>query len=248
MHEIDRWILLRAEELVRRCRAWYEELAFHRVYQALYSFATTDLSAIYFDVLKDRLYTAAPRSLARRSAQTALARINDALVRMLAPMLSYTCEEVWKYMTRPADAPDSVHLTLFPEPEELTAGFAAVHRASFNKWERLVAVRDQVLKSLEVARQAKFIGAPLEARLRLSAGDELYPLLAEYKDVLPGLFIVSQVSLENGAGVDFSVHVDRAEGRKCERCWKYTTDVGAHPDLPTICGACAEAVMEMNPH
>ena len=121
MPEIDQWILLRAEELVAKCRGWYDEFAFHKVYRAVYDFTTTDLSAIYFDVSKDRLYTAAPRSVLRRSAQTAMHRIIYALVRLLAPLLSFTAEEVWGYFCKPANSPESVHLTVFPEPSELTS-------------------------------------------------------------------------------------------------------------------------------
>jgi isoleucyl-tRNA synthetase len=109
----------------------------------------------------------------------------------------------------------------------------------------LIAVRDVVLKQLEVSRQDKFIGAPLEARVRLKAGDKIYPLLEEYLNELPGLFIVSQVALDRTVGDDLSVEIERAQGEKCERCWKYTTDVGEDPDFPTVCAACKDAVKEI---
>ncbi|MBZ5607922.1 MAG: isoleucine--tRNA ligase [Acidobacteriia bacterium] len=244
MTEIDRWILLRAEDLVARCRAWYGEFAFHKVYRAVYDFAATDLSAIYFDVSKDRLYTAAPKSLRRRSAQTAIHRITYALVRLVAPLLAFTTEEVWSYLPKPAGSLESVHLSLFPEAEELTEGFTAEHRKLLEKWEKLMAVREQVLKPLELARQEKFIGAPLEARVRLKAGDDLYPLLSEYLSELPALFIVSQVELEQASGA-LAAQIERAAGDKCERCWKYTTEVGKDTEFPTLCAACKEAVQEM---
>jgi len=239
MLELDQWILLRAEDLVARCRAWYAEFAFHKVYRALYDFATVDLSALYFDVLKDRLYTAATKSHARRSAQTALYRVAYALVRLVAPVLAFTAEEVWTHLQQPG----SVHLALFPESAELTAGLPDHHRKRAANWDRLMEVREDVLKSLEEARKQKFIGAPLEARVRLTANSNLYPLLLEYARELPALFIVSQVALDQQPG-DVSVEVERADGVKCERCWKYTTDVGAEPQLPTICAACADAVKE----
>jgi len=245
MLEMDQWMLIRAEDLTRRVRGFYDEFAFHRVYQAIYNFATTDLSALYFDVLKDRLYTAAPRSRARRSAQTVMDRIQNALVRMLAPLIPYTTEEVWSHIRHRPGGPESVHLALFPAPEELTEGLPAEGRERAGNWDRLVEVRETVLKSLEVARQERFIGAPLEARIHLRANGDLYPLLEQYARELPGLFIVSQVSLEGRAETTVSVHVERAEGTKCERCWKYTTDTGAHPDLPTVCAACAGAVVEL---
>jgi isoleucyl-tRNA synthetase len=243
--ELDRWILLQAERLVRDCRRWYEELAFHRIYHAIYDFATTELSAVYFDVLKDRLYTTAPRSRARRSAQTALYRINYALVRLAAPLLSYTAEEVWQHMRKPAGAPSSVHLALFPEPEELAAGLGEAARHRSRNWERLMSVRESVLKSLETARQEKLIGAPLEARVHLRAAPDLYPLLEEYATELPALFIVSQVAVERQPEGALSVEIGRAAGVKCERCWKYSTDVGANPAWPTICPPCVAAVEEI---
>ncbi len=170
MLEIDRWILSRAEEVVRQCRQSYKELAFHKVYRAIYDFAATDLSAVYFDVLKDRLYTAGTRSRARRSGQTALYKIHYALTRLIAPLLSFTAEEVWGYTAKPAGAPESVHMALLPEPEELAGGLEG---ASLEKWNRLMTVRETVLKALEESRQAKVIGAPLEARVRLQGFAEL---------------------------------------------------------------------------
>jgi isoleucyl-tRNA synthetase len=244
MREIDQWILTRAEQLTARCCAFYNEYAFHRVYQSLYNFAIVDLSSIYFDVLKDRLYTTARRSKARRSAQTALWRLTHALARLLAPIMSFTTDEAWSYLRKPAGDAESVHLTCFPEPRDLTAGLTEDNRMRTSNWERLIPVRETVLKSLEIARQEKFIGGNLEAKVHLKAGDGLLPLLQEYAAELPSLFIVSQVSLEGHADADLSVHVERAGGVKCERCWKYTFDVGSNPQLPTVCAACAEAVLE----
>jgi isoleucyl-tRNA synthetase len=236
---IDQWILLRAEDLAARCRAWYENFEFHKVYHSVYAFATVDLSAVYFDILKDRLYTAATKSAARRSAQTALYRLLDALVRLMAPLMSFTAEEVWGHMGRT----ESVHIACFPEPSELTAGFDDAARQCAQDWDRLMEVRDTVLKSLEAARNEKLIGAPLEACVRLAAGADLYPLLEQYARELPALFIVSQVALDRADTL--SVQVERAAGRKCERCWKYTIDIGVDTRFPTICGACAEAVDEI---
>jgi isoleucyl-tRNA synthetase len=236
--DIDQWILLRAEDLVARCRVWYENFEFHKVYHTVYAFATVDLSAVYFDVLKDRLYTSAAKSKARRSAQTALYRLLDALVRLLAPIMCFTAEEVWLNMGRAG----SVHTAYFPEPSELSAGIGDAARKRTADWDRLMEVRDSVLKSLETARNEKLIGAPLEARVRISANGDLHPLLQQYARELPGLFIVSQVAIESG---DSGISIERAAGDKCERCWKYTTDVGSNPKLPTVCAACAGAVEEM---
>ena len=193
MLEIDRWILARAENLVRSCRGWYREQAFHKVYRAIYDFATTDLSAVYFDVLKDRLYTAATKGKSRRSGQTALYKVHYALTRLAAPLLAFTTEEVWGYTKKPAGAPESVHLALLPEPEELASGLDA---AKLETWERLMETRNRVLKALEEARQAKLIGTSLEARVRLRLRIGAFELHREYESVLPSLFIVSQVVLD----------------------------------------------------
>ncbi|MBV6434066.1 MAG: Isoleucine--tRNA ligase [Bryobacteraceae bacterium] len=243
--EFDQWILWRAGNLIERCRNNYADFAFHRVYQALYNFATSDLSAIYFDVIKDRLYTAAPKSLYRRSAQTSLYKLTSLLARLMAPLLTFTTEEAWQHFQRVEGDPDSVHLTLFPEPSYPTEGLPAAQLERVANWDKLMPVRDQVLKALEVARQEKFIGAPLEARIRLQAGDALYPLLDEYRAQLPALFIVSQVALENHAEADLAVHVEGAAGQKCERCWKYSTLVGIDPDFPTVCDWCSAALKEL---
>jgi isoleucyl-tRNA synthetase len=242
--ELDQWILVRAEEVVSRSRIWYDDFEFHKVYRAVYDFATVELSSIYFDVLKDRLYTSAPKSPARRSAQTALYRLAFALVRLFAPILSFTMEEVWGHLNQP----ESVHTAYFPEPAELTEGIGAADRKRVENWTRLIEVRESVLKSLETARQEKLIGAPLEARVQLSADGDLYPLLSQYASDLPGLFIVSQVELHNHAQEGVQAIIERARGTKCERCWKYTEDVGSAPEFPTICSTCAAAVREIQHH
>ena len=169
MLEIDRWILARTEDLIRRCRGWYDEMAFHKVYRAIYDFATTDLSAVYFDIFKDRLYTAATSSQARGAAdRRRFYKVHYALMRLIAPLLAFTAEEVWSHTAKPAGAPDSVHLALLPEPEEVASG---LDRGEARRWDRLMEVRDVVLKALEEARQAKLIGTSLEARVRLAGAN-----------------------------------------------------------------------------
>jgi isoleucyl-tRNA synthetase len=247
MTGVDAWILVRAGELVEQCRAWYSQYAFHKVYRAVYDFATTELSAVYFDVAKDRLYTAGPNSRARRSAQTALFRLNSALVRLLAPLLAYTCEEVWKHMKAGNTEAESVHLTYFSEPGELTAGLSSVQRRAAQDWEALIPVRDRVLKALDEAREDKVIGSSLEAAVSLGAAGELHALLTRNLAELPGWFIVSQVELnaQDAASEELAVEVERARGDKCERCWKFTLDVGSNPKFPTVCAACAEVLEDL---
>ncbi len=233
MLEIDRWILARTEDLIRRCRGWYDTLEFHKVYRAIYDFTTADLSARYFDILKDRLYTAATSSPGRRSGQSALYRVHYALVRLIAPLLAFTAEEVWSYTAKPANAPNSVHLALLPEPEEVASGLPAVTLA---EWDRLMEVRDVVLKALEEARQAKLIGTSLEARVRLQG-------YKGFEAQLPSVFIVSQVVLEPGE--ELKAVIERADGVKCERCWKYSTAVGQDAEFPTVCDSCSAALRDM---
>jgi isoleucyl-tRNA synthetase len=238
MLDIDRWILSRTETLIRRCRASYNDLEFHKVYRAIYDFAATDLSSLYFDVLKDRLYTAGTRSIDRRSGQTALYRIHYALVRLMAPLLAFTAEEAWSFTAKPPGAPESVHLALLPEPEEAASGFTSgLDAEKLADWDALIAAREPVLKALEEARQAKQIGTSLEARVRIPVTD----LLKRYEKDLPALFIVSQVVLDSIEGII----VERASGEKCERCWKYSEAVGQDADFPTVCERCAPVLKEL---
>jgi isoleucyl-tRNA synthetase len=251
MEELDRWMLSRTAELVSQCRKWYEGFEFHRVFHALHDFAVVDLSAFYFDVLKDRLYTFAPKNRSRRSAQTAVYRIAKALLSLLTPITVFTAEEVWRYFPHVNGDPESAHIALFPASEALGIAFDSAKSAN---WEKLLVVRTEVLRALESARNAKTISGALEAKIVLSAAKDLAPLLEEYKSWLPGLFIVSQVELAGTAATDaqksellpgLSVAVHRADGTKCERCWNYSPHVGENADYPTVCERCVKALNEI---
>ncbi len=251
MHAIDQYILLRAAEATRDVRRHYDEFVFHKVYQRLKDFCIVDLSAIYFDVLKDRLYTYAPRSQARRSAQTALWRLGDALVRLLAPIMSFTSEEVWSYLPASVRLQESVHLTEFPQPEDLTGALpAGFDRAQLeSEWELLLNVRTEVLKALEEARARKEIGGGLEAQIVLGAPESLHPLLERYREQLRYLFIVSDVVLEKATTANgdsaLAIKVNRAPGEKCERCWNYSVHVGEDKTYPTVCERCSAVLHEI---
>jgi isoleucyl-tRNA synthetase len=250
MHSIDQFILLRAAELDKAVREHYESFTFHRLYAALKDFCIVDLSAIYFDVLKDRLYTSAPKSVARRSAQTALWRLGEALARLLAPIMSFTAEEVWTFLPK-TSRPDSVHLALFPEPRELTGDIPGNFDAASLQadWDTLLAVRGEALKVLETARADKRIGGGLEAQLHIAAPEKAYAVLERYHDQLRYVFIVSDVMLEkaassNGAaGLTITVH--KAPGQKCERCWNYSIHVGEDLGYPTVCERCSAVLAEI---
>ncbi|HUK86960.1 MAG TPA: isoleucine--tRNA ligase [Terriglobales bacterium] len=255
MRALDRYMLLRAVELAEQVREWYERFYFHRIYQAVNEFCVVDLSAVYFDVLKDRLYTSAPRSRARRSAQTAVWRIGEALVRLLAPMMSFTADEIWQALPALAGREESVHLALFPARQQLLgdAGAAAPAQASalMAEWARLFEVRAEVLKALEGARRSELIGSSLEAQVKILAPESLYPLLEQHlrEGTLREWFIVSGVSLERSPGgngaTGIQVEVSRAPGQKCERCWNYSVRVGEDPSYPTVCERCSAALEEI---
>jgi len=250
MQEIDRWILGRAAALVRQAREDYERYEFHKVYHAVYNFCIVDLSAVYLDILKDRLYTAAKSSPARRSAQTALYRIAHALARLAAPLLCYTADEVWDYLPGAKQEAASVHLAELPRPEELDAGLPAEKAAA---WGTLLEVRREVLKALEQGRQAKKIRSSLEAQVYLRVTDSLAPVLESHRDQLRALFIVSAVQLgtEARAGTfpaelaGLEIGIKPAEGKKCERCWNYSPQVGRFAGFPTVCERCAPVLEEL---
>jgi len=251
LDEIDRWMLERTADIVKRCREWYAAYEFHRVYHAIHDYCVVDLSAFYYDVLKDRLYTKSPNSRSRRSAQTAVWKITSALVRLAAPILVFTAEELWKYLPKASGEPGSVHIALFPQEADLHSGIPA---GKASTWELLGKVRGEVLKTLETARnEKKLINSGLEAKVLLNADLELKAKLKHYLPVLPALFIVSQVDFISAGTGDFrseavpglEVTVQRADGKKCERCWNYSTRVGENPRYPTICERCSEAIAEI---
>ena len=245
MVSLDQYMLRRTAVVTFALRNWYDEFAFHKIYHRVNDFCIVDLSAFYFDVLKDRLYVSAPKSHGRRSAQTAIWRIGEALVRLLAPIMSFTCEEVWQYLPRAVERDESVHLASFPAPSEFAS---EADSKSDEDWTTLRSVRDEVLKALEEARNNKLIGTGLEAQVILTASDPVYSVLKRYADHLRYLFIVSAVTLTqasgNGTG---SVHLEvkKADGAKCERCWNYSTHVGEDKNYPTVCERCSPVLKEL---
>ncbi|MBI4764252.1 MAG: isoleucine--tRNA ligase [Deltaproteobacteria bacterium] len=247
MEELDRWALLQLQKVISRVRRAYEQYDFHVVYHTLYQFCTNELSAFYLDILKDRLYTSAPKSWERRSAQTALLIILKALVRLMAPILSFTAEEVWACLSEADKEFESVHLTQFPD-----INITLADEELDQRWTVLLALRSEVTKALEQARRSQLIGNPLDARVILKLSNSLMPAIQPYAEFLPTLFIVSQVEIHSGseplegfASSEFSeliIRIERARGEKCERCWNFRTEVGSFPDHPTLCSRCHEAV------
>ena len=233
---LDRYMLARTGELVEKVVGWYEAMEFHRVYHAVNEFCIVELSALYLDVLKDRMYTLAPSSVERRSAQTVLWRITEALVRLVAPVLSFTAEEVWGYLPQVEGREASVHLAEFPQAESFS-------QTESEAWQTVFAVRDHALRSLEEARKAKQLGKALEARLNIAVPPAELALLRKIEGSLKELFNVSQVCLVEGSVV--AVEALAADGDKCARCWNYRTDVAPFGPWPEVCGRCAEALTAM---
>ncbi len=253
MEALDQYMLRQTCSFATDVCNAYEEFAFHKIYHRVNHFCIVDLSAFYFDVLKDRLYISAPKSHARRSAQTAIWRIGEALVRLLAPVMSFTCEELWPYLPKAADRLESVHLAKFPVTTEILGGSAASATdsgasKSDEEWASLRSVRDEVLKALEEARNNKLIGTGLEAQVSIGASDPLYSVLQHYANQLRYLFIVSAVTLSQGSGNGTGgVHVEvkKADGAKCDRCWNYSTHVGEDKAYPTVCERCSAVLKEL---
>ena len=249
MEALDQYTLRQTAAFASDVRKWYDEFAFHKIYHRVNHFCIVDLSAFYFDVLKDRLYISTPKSQARRSAQTAIWHIGEALVRLLAPITSFTSEEIWQFLPKTEDRPESVHLALFPASSDILGPGAKEQDEPQDKdWATLRSVRDEVLKALEEARNKKLIGTGLEAQVSITMPDPVFSLLKRYEGQLRYLFIVSAVTLVQGSGNGSGgVHVEvkKADGLKCERCWNYSTRVGEDKNNPTVCERCAAVLKEI---
>jgi len=235
--EVDAWALSRLEHLKEELNAAYESWELHRVYHAAYNFCVRELSSFYLDILKDRLYTDSRASVSGRSCRTVLYEILTELAKMLAPVLSFTCEEVWAHLGKKG----SIHLEAWPK--------AAVKRRDAEleqKWQKLMGVREKVLKALEDKREKKEIGNSLEADVELSASKEVCDFLNGFKEDLPGLLLVSRALVRESSdpliAENFKVTVTKARGKKCERCWNYRESVGQEDKHPTLCGRCVKVL------
>jgi isoleucyl-tRNA synthetase len=245
MQPLDQYILARTAELDAAIRKAFDEFEFHRAYQSLNEFINADLSALYLDVVKDRLYTFAPQSAGRRSAQTAMWRIAEALTRLIAPILSFTAEEVWQFLPKVDGREASVHLALFPEMLEIVPGSVA---GIEQDWEKMLTMRQLVMVELEALRLAKAIGKSLDAGVRVIAteGSAEAMVLQKYEAGLAEFFNVSQASIQSVAATQDAsamlVEAQVAEGAKCGRCWRVVADVGVDARWSEVCGRCAEAL------
>ncbi len=249
MEELDRWVLNRLQELNERVLKAYEDFEFHLVYHSLHNFCVLDLSAFYLDIIKDRLYTSPGQSLARRSAQTAMNEILESLVRLMAPVLSFTSDEIWQHMKEKGHSP-SIHTELFVP---VNATYKDPELAG--RWEDIIALRKEVTKALELARKDKKIGHPLDASVTVGLSPDLMEKIAPYEEQLRSIFIVSSVdikdmdqlekSLESETFPGLRVKISPSTDPKCERCWVHDPTVGNDTNSPTICKRCIQALAEM---
>ena len=246
LEPIDKWALNRLDELNNKCKDAFDKFEYHIIFHAIHNFCVVDMSNFYLDVLKDRLYVEKADSETRRAAQTTIYKVLDTLTLLLAPIISFTANEIWQFM--PHDATRNGEHVILNDYPSLTGvnvddGFAA-------KWEKLHTLRDDVKKAIENARNQKIIGASLDSEVELFANGEILDFLKENESVLPEILIVSSVKITDGDGGDFhgdmsvGVTVRKAGGEKCERCWSYSNTVGSNAEHPTLCARCAKIISE----
>ena len=251
MTALDRFALDKLNGVIARVKTAYEEFDFHVVFHTLYNYCTVDLSSFYLDILKDRLYVEHPHGSLRKAAQTALYHILSSLIRLMAPILVFTSEEVWAEFLADANKTSSVHLSSFPE--EIPGASLGKEERSF--WNKMLLVRQEASKALEEARTGKVIGSSLEAKLIITGPEDFVSQVRNMEDPA-GFFIVSQVELRELADVEtdrddmnplggIKVQTARAEGEKCPRCWIWSTNIGTHGTFPDVCPRCAGVLSGM---
>lgn len=247
LEEFDKWALLRLAQVQEKVTAAFENYEFHVMYHTVHNYCTVDLSSIYLDVLKDRLYTSGATSVSRRAAQTTMYHILKTLVVMLSPILTFSTEEVWKHMPKTADMPESVQLAEWPTLSE-----EYKNEALNDKWTQILNLRSEITKALEIARRDKVIGHSLDADVTIYATGDSYAHLVALGDFLARLLIVSRVHLVEGTDAPqdayrseeagMAIAVVAADGEKCERCWIYDETVGQVESHPTLCKRCASVL------
>ena len=234
---IDKWALAKLNSLIDKVREAYDKYEFHIVYHSIHNFCVVDMSNFYLDVLKDRLYTEKADSPRRRAAQTAMYLILNAMTRMIAPILAYTSDEIWKFMPHSA-ADEASHVIYNEMPEKVAAD---VDDSFMEFWNRIHELRDDVKKTLEPMIKEKTIKSSLEAKVTLSAGGETLEFLKQAEPELADAFIVSEVVIADN-GAELEITAEKAEGEKCERCWAIRKSVGADAEHPTLCAHCCETL------
>jgi isoleucyl-tRNA synthetase len=236
MPEFDRWMLHKLAIVIKETTVNYETYAFHKVYRDVYNFCVTEVSSIYLDVMKDKMYTFAKGSIERRSGQTVMFEVLEALLKLMAPLLAVTADEAWGYVNI-KNKSESVHLESWPSVETCKGW---IDESLEKKWSVLVNIREEILKKLEEKRATGEIGSGLEASVTIITNDpQTKKMLSEHKDFLRYLFIVSNVELKDG---ESAVVIEKAKGSKCSRCWNYSVEVGSHKDHPALCERCVKNI------
>ena len=236
LEEIDKWALIKLNHLIKDCTKAFDEYDFNKAYQVINTFCVVDMSNFYLDIIKDRLYTSKKESTKRRAAQTAMYMILSGLVRIIAPMTVYTAEEIWKYMPhKNGENTESIMLEYWPKVNEKYE-----NKELEEKWNKIIAIKEEASKALEMARAEKVIGHSLNAKVTINADKENYNFLKDKEELLQEVFIVSAVEVKEAN--ELKIDVTPAEGEKCERCWMYSTTVGEDKENPTICHRCSEAL------
>jgi len=235
--EIDKWILSKFMRLVKRIREAYDNYSFHTIYHSVHTFSSVDLSALYLDILKERLYVLNADHPKRRSAQNAIYEILRSMIILMAPILSFTSEEAWSHFPKTEKEPESVHLASFPEVKE-----EWINEELELKWERLLRIREEVNKALEEARRKKEIGHSFDALVKIEAPSEEIEFLKSFGEELREIFIVSQVEFEEAPSL--KIRVSKAKGKKCPRCWVYDERVGFSSSYPELCPRCVEVLLK----
>lgn len=251
MLEIDQWIVAETNKLVKLCRDAYDEYEFHIVYHAINKFCTIELSKLYIDITKDRLYVEKANSAARRSGQSALYHVLNVITRLLAPVISFTAEEIWKHM--PHSESDRVESVFLNDMPVYSAAFADETAALTAKWDKLFEYRDDVMKALELARAEKMIGKSLDAKVTVYTNDEdAYATLTAFADKLAEVYITSQATVVKGEAPEgaftetqtgISVKVENADGCKCGRCWSYSTEGVTDDEGGFLCERCRKLLL-----
>jgi len=235
LQEVDKLMLAKLMRLYQEVIACYEDFSFYKVCQKMFNFCNLDLSSFYLDILKDRLYTFSRYSEARKSAQFVLYQVLDVLLKLIAPILSFTAEEAYLAWGRSAESGGSIFLSSFAKkyPKEWFDGDI------LKRWEKIFSLREQVLKEIEKKRESGAVGSSLEAEVFVKCTGKDYSLYTKYQDTLSEVFIVSSVSIEEG---DFAIIIEKAKGKKCLRCWNWSEGVGGNLEYPDICNKCVKAL------
>lgn len=237
LSSLDRWLLSRLHGLIGRVLEAYKSYSFHTIYHSIQNFCTVDLSALYLDIIKDRMYVERKDSVKRRASQTVVFDALNALLRLAAPILSFTTEEMWSYL-KPLVAEESVLLSAFPKADP-----SLVDSGLEEEWAKIWSIRESVNKKIEEKRVEKVIGHPLDAKVVISAGPEDYEALSKLGDDLKEVLIVSQAEVRKGDQTEITVI--KAEGLKCERCWRYATDVEEAGQFPNVCIRCRDTLSSL---